>query len=124
MSILNQLLEDLARAPEDWRLRGVIADWFEDNHRPEEAECLRWMFRHQKRPHSGSADRASWFNEATISEGLGDPASDIPGPVFVQLIGGREVANHKSFDGMLQAEAAFRAAWVRARAGGWSPDAC
>src|SRR5262249_53548164 len=31
MSMLQQFLEELAKAPEDWKLRGVMADWCEDN---------------------------------------------------------------------------------------------
>lgn len=121
MSILQQLLADLADAPGDWKLRGVLADWCEDNREPVLAECLRWMIARQKRPYVGSADRASWFNADTISDGLGDPESDVPGPVYDLLEGGNQTANHKTFASPRHAEEAFLEAWARARAGGWSP---
>jgi hypothetical protein len=122
MSILDQFLNDLAGAPEDWALRGVLADWAEDNNRPQLAECLRWMIRRQKRPYHGSSGGGTWFNAETIAEGLGDPESDIPAAVFTLLEGGNEVANHKSFATLRAAEEAFQAAWVKAREEGWKAD--
>ena len=123
MSILHQLLTDLAAAPEDWRLRGVLADWYEDNGQPQHAECLRWMVAQRKRPYPGSANRATWFNADTISSGLGDPESDVPGAVYDRLEGGKEVANHKTFKSTRDAEEAFHRAWAGARQGGWAPGA-
>jgi hypothetical protein len=122
MSILDQLLKDLSGAPDDWSLRGVIADWAEDNNRPQLAECLRWMIRQHKRPYHGSSGGGTWFNEDTIAEGLGDPESDIPGEVFTRLEGGNEVANHKTFPTLRAAEESFQEAWEKARADGWKPE--
>jgi uncharacterized protein (TIGR02996 family) len=121
MSIHQQLLADVAAAPEDWKLREVLADWYEDNSQPHCAECLRWMVRHKKRPYVGSQARATWFNADTISTGLGDPESDVPGPVYDRLEGGKQVANHKTFKSTRDAEEAFHQAWAGARQGGWSP---
>jgi hypothetical protein len=121
MSILDQFLEDMARAPEDWNLRGVVADWAEDNQRPDLAECLRWMVRAHKRPYHGASGGATWFNAETVAEGLGDPESDIPAVLFKLLEDGKEVANHKSFPSLRAAEEAFQAAWAAARTRGWSP---
>ena len=122
MSILDQLLKDLSGSPDDWSLRGVIADWAEDNNRPQLAECLRWMIRQNKRPYHGSSGGGTWFNEDTIAEGLGDPESDIPAEVFTRLEGGNEVANHKTFATLRAAEESFQEAWVKARAEGWKPE--
>jgi hypothetical protein len=121
MSIFHQLLADVSAAPEDWKLREVLADWYEDNSQPLGAECLRWMVQHQKRPYVGSAQRATWFNADTISTGLGDPMSDIPGPVYDRLEGAKQVANHKTFKSSRDAEEAFHKAWAEARQGGWAP---
>jgi hypothetical protein len=121
MSILEQFLEDLAKAPEDWKLRGVVADWAEDNHRPELAECLRWMIRKRKRPYPGATGRATWFNAETVAPDLGDPESDIPSAVFVLLEGGQEIAHHKAFPSSRAAEESFQDAWAKARARGWAP---
>jgi uncharacterized protein (TIGR02996 family) len=119
MNTLDQLLDDLAAAPEDWKLRGVVADWCEDNGRAEDAACLRWMVRHHKRPYHGSTKVATWFNADTIRSGLGDHESDIPGALYQQLEGGKEVASHKCFGTVRAAEESMLAAWSRARAKGW-----
>jgi uncharacterized protein (TIGR02996 family) len=121
MSVRDQLLDDLVRAPDDWKLRGVLADWFEDNNHVAEAECLRWMIKNQKRPYHGSSPQASWFNADTVGPGLGDPESDVPGPVYELLAGGKVTANHRTFDDLKAAEEAFLAAWVKARKKGWAP---
>jgi uncharacterized protein (TIGR02996 family) len=122
MSILDQFLNDVAATPEDWSLRGVLADWAEDNNRPQLAECLRWMIRRHKRPYHGSSGGGTWFNADTIAQGLGDPESDIPAAVFMLLEGGNEVANHKSFTTLRAAEEAFQLAWVKAMENGWKPE--
>jgi hypothetical protein len=122
MSERDQLLDDLCRAPDDWKLRGVLGDWFEDNNHSGEAACLRWMVEHKKRPyHSDSSPQVSWFNADTISSGLGDPESDVPGPVYEQLAGGKVTANHKTYDGLRAAEEAFLAAFLKAVKKGWKP---
>jgi uncharacterized protein (TIGR02996 family) len=121
MSTRDQLLADLCRAPEDWKLRGVLADWCEDNDHAEAAACLRWMIRHQKRPYHGAPRGATWFNADTISPGLGDPQSDLPGELFERLEGGKEVAHHKSFTTVRDAEESILAAWASARQAGWRP---
>jgi uncharacterized protein (TIGR02996 family) len=121
MSTRDELMEDLCRAPADWKMRGVLADWYEDNDQPEQAACLRWMIQHHKRPYHGAHRGATWFNADTIGQGLGDPESDIPGEVFRLLEGGKEVANHKSFTAVREAEEAILAAWSKARQAGWKP---
>ncbi len=121
MSTQEQLLDDLASAPGDWKLRGVLADWYEDNDQPEEAACLRWMIQQHKRPYRESDHGASWFNADTVPPGLGDPESDIPGPLFQELEGGLVLGNHRSFPTVRAAEEALLAAWRRARQAGWQP---
>jgi hypothetical protein len=121
MSILDQFLDDLADKPEDWTLRGVVADWAEDNDRADLAACLRWMIKNEKRPYHGSTGGATWFNAETVSDGLGDPQSDIPAALFKLLEGGKEVANHKSFPSLRAAEESFQSAWAAARTRGWTP---
>jgi uncharacterized protein (TIGR02996 family) len=124
MSMLEQFLDELARSPDDWALRGVFADWCEDNRQPALAACLRWMARRRKRAYRGAAGRGTWFNADTIGPDLRDrdPESNVPGLIFGLLEGGRAVANHKVYPSVRAAEEAFHAAWLRARAGGWDPD--
>ena len=121
MSTREQLLEDLCREPEDWKLRGVLADWYDDNDQADPAACLRWMIRHKKRPYHGARQGATWFNANTVAPGLGDPESDIPEELFRLLEGGKEVANHKSFPSLREAEEALLSAWAQAQQTGWKP---
>jgi uncharacterized protein (TIGR02996 family) len=120
--MLEAFFEDLAEKPEDWQVRGVFADWCEDNGKPELAECLRWMIRRQKRPYHGSGTSFTWFNADTIRAGMGDPESDLPGRVYDRLSGGTQVANHRSYATLREAEEALYAAWEAARKKGWKPD--
>ena len=50
MSMHDQFLADLLQTPDDRMLRGVYADWCEDNDLSECAACLRWMASANKRP--------------------------------------------------------------------------
>lgn len=120
-TILDKFLEDLCNDPNNWTLRGVIADWAEDNGISELAQCLRWMITNKKRPYHGENNRATWFNAETISQGLGDNSSDIPAILYNALEGGKERANHKTFSPRKEAETAFYAAWKQATAEGWKP---
>jgi len=122
MSMLNQFLKDLGQAPDDWKLRSIVADWCEDNQETQRAECLRWMIKHKKRPYPSSAGKATWFNADKISPGLGDPESDIPEGLFKHLDGGNQAANHRTYGNFPESEEAIQQAWVKARAGGWSPN--
>jgi uncharacterized protein (TIGR02996 family) len=114
MSTRDQLLDDLCNAPNDWDLRGVLADWYEDNNFPDEAACLRWMIQQRKRPYHGANRTATWFNADKVRTGLGDPESDIPAALFQLLEGGREVGNHKRFPTICAAEESLLAAWRKA----------
>src|SRR4051812_24233227 len=122
MTDRGRLLDDLCRKPDDWTLREVLASWFEDNGLPEEAACLRWMLENKKWPyHGGPQSPATWFDADTISPGLGDPESDVPGAVFAYLEGGTQVRNHMTFADVKDAVEALLAAWVKARKAGWQP---
>ena len=72
------------------------------------------MIGHHKRPYNREVRKATWFNADTIPSGLGDPESDIPGLLFRLLEGGREVANHKIYGTVREAEEAFLTAWQQA----------
>jgi hypothetical protein len=122
MPMLETFFADLEKNPEDWKVRGVLADWYEDSGRADLAGCLRWMVNHKKRPYHGSSKVFTWFNADTVEPGLGDPESDIPGAVYQLLSGGEESANHKAFPNLRAAEEAFQAAWSAARQQGWKAD--
>jgi uncharacterized protein (TIGR02996 family) len=122
MSMHEQFLSDLLDTPDDRTLRGVYADWCEDNDQPEAAECLRWMAAAGKRPMRGSTGVGVWFNGDTIAKGLGDEESDLPDALYRRLEGGGEFVNHRAFGSLPEAERAIQAAWVKARKAGWTPD--
>jgi hypothetical protein len=121
MSTRDQLLDDLSHSPDNWRLRGVLADWCEDADQPGPAVCLRWMIRNRKRPHPGFHKGATWFNADTVAPDLGDPESDLPGELFARLEGGKEIAHYKVFPSLRAAEEALLAAWSKALEAGWQP---
>ena len=122
MSMHEQFLADLLLTPDDRMLRGIYADWCEDNDLPEFAECLRWMAAQNKRPLRGSAGTGTWFDADTIVAGLGDEESDLPDALFRWIEGGVEFRNHRRFDSLPDAECAVLAAWGKARKAGWIPD--
>lgn len=108
-------------------LRRVLADALEDEKSYEQAEAHRWLVENQKRPYLSPSDtnglKYCWFNQATISRGLGDEESDIPESIYKCLKGmGQEVANHKKYQTWRAAEDDFVKAWLEARAAGWSPN--
>jgi hypothetical protein len=104
--MLETFYEDLNKNPEDWSLRAVVADWYEDNGQLEGAVAQRWMVENRKRPYHGSSGTFTWFNLDSIDPGLGDPESDIPGAIYQHLTG-QETANHKTYDKLLEAETDF-----------------
>ncbi len=114
MTILDHFLQDLAKTPSDWDFLGLVADWAEDNDQPYLAECLRWMIRQRKRPNLDVSGTGTWFNAETIPEGLGDPESDVPAVLYKLLEGGNEIAHHKMFPTVREAEKALLMAWVKA----------
>lgn len=121
MSERDELLEDVCAQPDEWKLRGVLADWCEDDGRPEEAACLRWMVKHRKRPYYGSSPAATWFDASKVAKGLGDPESDVPAKLYAKLEGGKKVANHRTYETRKEAEEAFLAAFLAAKKAGWKP---
>ena len=121
MATLESLYEQLTDKPEDWALRNVLADWYEEQGQQAAADSLRWTVRRRKRPYHGSSSIFTWFNADAIGPGLGDPESDLPGALYKHLQGGTESAHHKSYKSLRAAEEAFQAAWSSARGGGWDP---
>ena len=121
MSMHEQFLADLLLTPDDRMLRGVYADWCEDNDLPDHAECLRWMAAKNKRPLRGSTSTGTWFDGNAIAAGLGDEESDLPDALYRCIEGGCEFCNHRTFDTLPDAERALLAAWGKARKAGWTP---
>jgi hypothetical protein len=123
-AMLDVFYDELARKPDDWAVRGLLADWCEDNNLPQWAECLRWMIRHRKRPYRSSGRLGfTWFNADKLPDVVkDDPESNIPGKVWDLLAHGQQAASHKSYPTLRAAEEDFYDAWAKARSGGWKPD--
>ncbi len=125
MDMFDKFVEDMNEDSDNWKLRSVIADWFEDNNQLAKAECFRWSVLNNKRPcrNGGSKPAATyaWFNKDTISAGMTDPESDIPGKLY-DCLPGKSTANHKSYDTLREAEEALIEAYKLAVAKGWNPN--
>lgn len=105
MTELDKLWEDVCADPENWRLRQVLADHYEDHGLPKEAEWLRWMARHQKRPQVARVSmRAYWFHAEAMNSDAGDPQSDLPGVLYFRLKAGKVSANHHEYESAIEAE--------------------
>src|ERR1700727_364840 len=76
----------------------VAADWFDDNNKPEIANCLRWCSENKKRPQYGRGRYYydfTWWNSQVWGNNQGrknrpemNPKSDIPADIFVHLKSG------------------------------------
>jgi hypothetical protein len=124
VDIYAKLLEDMVKDMDNWKLRSIIADWFEDQGRMLEAECYRWTVLNRKRPYNSadSGTNYTWFNKDAIVDNLGDPESDIPESLYKHMVGGKELANHKSYSSIAEAEQAFIDAYKVAISKGWNPN--
>ena len=76
----------------------------------------------RKRPYRAIQDRGVWFDADRTLPELGDPESDIPGPLYRCLEGGTTVAHHRVYPSLRDAEEALFHAWTRASATGWRPE--
>jgi hypothetical protein len=123
MTTLDTLYEGLARSADDWELRAVLADWFEEAGRQDVADCLRWMVKHRKRPYRSTSGAYHWFNVERVTT-ASDPASDIPAVVY-RLMRGEEGLEmvFRDYDTLKLADEDFYAAWREAQRQGWSPSA-
>jgi hypothetical protein len=134
----DQLLDDMKVEHENWNLRSILADWYEDNKNFDAADAVRWAMLRQKRPYSSKevfedlylpkgepnpnpTSTGAWFNADTVGEGLGDSASDLPGAVYERLTGSN-IANHHYYPTVKEAEEDFVKAWILARNQGWDPE--
>jgi hypothetical protein len=120
MTTLDTLYEGLTRTPEDWQLRTVLADWYEDVGQQDVADCLRWMAMHRKRPYRSGSGTYHWFNVERVTTAA-DPESDIPEAVYRRLRGreGLELV-FRDYDNLKSADEDFYSAWREARRHGWA----
>jgi hypothetical protein len=120
MTTLDTLYEGLVRSPDDWQLRTVLADWYEEAGQQEVADCLRWMVAQHKRPYKATSGTYHWFNMETATTGA-DPESDIPGPVYHKMQGREGLERtFRDYDDLRSADEDFYAAWREARQDGWA----
>jgi len=69
-------------APGDMLPLCILADWFEEHGRDDEAECLRWAAREMKEPWPSAAGKFWWFDQRAY---ITSTRSTIPGAVCEKL---------------------------------------
>lgn len=125
---VSEMFNDIDKACREGKsdllpLYNIVADYFDDENRLPEAEAMRYMVLEKKRPYTIAMEeektkedkplKATWFNAGTIGTGLGDEESDLPSPLFNLLQGGKDVANHRTYNNVQEACEAFIAAYIR-----------
>jgi hypothetical protein len=120
MTSRDALYLALAQTPDDWLLRAVLADSFEESGQQVVADCVRWMIQHHKRPYRSPDGYFHWFDAHRIRNRV-DPESDIPEEIYRHLTGSIGTwAIYRTYDNLRAAEEDFHVAWQHARAGGWT----
>jgi hypothetical protein len=122
MTTLDMLYQELDQSPDDWLLRAILADWFEEAGQQCCADAVRWMVRAHKRPYHSTSDTYHWFNADRVTT-TSDPDSDIPDAIY-QLLQGREGLEQifRDYDTLRQAEEDFYTAWQQAASDGWTGE--
>ncbi len=119
MTTPDDLYEGLIRSPDDWHLRSVLADWYEDAGQQDVADCLRWMAQHRKRPFPSTEGSYHWF-DAARDRTVMDPESTIPEPLYRRLRGKeRDNKGFRDYGDLRSADEDFYRAWREARRRGW-----
>lgn len=120
----ERLFEQVCATPEDWDLRRVLADIFEDEGRQDEADCLRWMAENRKRARYVGGKEFIWYEDRP-EPGRIDPNSDAPMPILSAMAIGNthigDVAWKREYLSRRDSELAVLAAWPVAVAAGWVP---
>src|SRR5437660_18129 len=103
MTTLETLYESLVQSQNDWQVRSVLADWFEEAGEQGAAACRRWVARNRRRP--GFHPRPSeygpfiWVLQADQPI-IEDPPAHLPEALWQPLTGNGEphpVASFKSY---------------------------
>ena len=118
------LFTAVCECPEDWDRRRILADWFEDQGRVEEAACMRWTADNRKRALGGSSD-VTWYH----AEGQKDNpnSANLPDKLFIYL--DKHDNDRRSnecwwrdYPTPRKAEEALIRAWLASRKAEWNPD--
>lgn len=119
-TMFDKFIEDIVKNFDKMEIRSIFADYCEDAGNYEMSECMRWMVSNNIRPYV-SENTYNYFNKDKVRPEIGDPESDLPEPLYKELKGGDEIANHKKFKNAIDLEKAFFDAWVEAKKNGWQP---
>ena len=115
------LLEAIRAEPEDDAPRLVYADWLEEQGRPDEAFCQRWMAKHGKHPGDRNGPRIQaryswgWWPEGLADDLNGPEHATLPLLVYLALPKARYYVGHLYYPGRKEAEAALRKALAALR---------
>lgn len=122
--------EMLDADPDDFAIRGLMADWYADQGDPAAEDCLRWQVGERKRPYKppevAPGGLVQWY-DGDYGNGY-DPESDLPAALWSELRGG-ETWGHRSskdprwveYPTRRAAEEALLAAWRKLAARGQAP---
>ena len=120
MTTLDTLYEGLTQTPDDWQLRNVLADWYEEAGQQDVADCLRWMVQTHKRPYRSTSGAYHWFHAERVTT-ASDPESDLPESVYRNMSGPEGLERvFRNYDSLKAADEDFYGAWREARRSGWA----
>jgi uncharacterized protein (TIGR02996 family) len=121
MSMEQGFLADIGERPDDGTPRLVYADWLEEQGRPDEALCQRWMAKHHKHPGDRSGPRIQaryswgWWPEGMADDPAAPQHATLPLLVYLALPKARFYVGHLYYPGRKEAEAALRKALTALR---------
>jgi uncharacterized protein (TIGR02996 family) len=121
MSTERGFQADIDEHPGDATPRLVYADWLEEQGRPDEAFCQRWMAKHGKHPGDRRGPRIQaryswgWWPEGMTDYPPSPRHAKLPLQVFLALPKASYFAGHRYYPGRKEAEAALRKALTALR---------
>lgn len=120
-SLIDSLLTQVCENPEDWDLRRVLADAYEDNGDLEAADCSHWTADNKKR--ALKIALYNWYGSCR-KIGRDDPGSDLPVELFhcLPIIDGEHLPGTvMKYNTRLDSEKALLTAWRICTSQDWVP---
>jgi hypothetical protein len=122
MTHSEKLLLVVCQNPEDWHLRLILADAYEEENNTMYAECQRWLARHHKRALNCYAQKeaVAWFDAGRVSTQT-DPESNLPEILFSLLAENKRKSHLLRFESRQESEKVVMRAFPVAITRGWNP---
>lgn len=122
----HQWLDLICESPQDWHLRLVAADWYEEHGDQDRADCLRWMARYRKCAVGSNDNEPSfaWYDQARHS--WPGWSSELPALLWQAIAAESHIPligwHRKCFPDRRATEEALYQAWPVAIANGFNPQ--